>query len=695
MFIVADKDEPGRKHAAAVARSLRWPGSDIGRVEIVEAAEGKDAADHLAAGHGVGDFRPAQPVSDTSDSTTDPDWQDTGPDTYDPGKPLALLEKAAAAEEGDQAMAAYRAVQSMVEAGADPDMMRVVARDYVKRHIKAMNVAAFDDLIRKAGGDDPRPETASAATALVQMAQEFYTFGVSDTGEPFALPCDGPKVVAMLRGGKTSLRGLLAREYFTRTGRAATQQALADALLVIEGMAQDVDESRLYLRAAQHEGALWLDLGDPTGRAVQITRDGWTVQDAAPVLFKRTTLTGPLPEPQHGGSIDDLWGWLNVAEDDRPLVAAALVSMLFTEQPHVVLAIFGEQGTGKTTAVRVLVSILDPGPVPVRKPPRDADSWVTAAAGSWVVGLDNLSDIPSWLSDSLCRASTGDGDVRRKLYSDTDYAVFAFRRCIIFDAIDVGAMEPDLGDRALPVTLALIPDDDRRDEESFWPTWQDRHPLILGAVLDLAAAVLAQLPDVELARKPRMADYARILAAVDVKLETNALDRYTQQAANLAAEGLSGDPLATHIMQAISTTFVGTSAKLLNLVKPADEEWKPPKGWPASTRDVTGRLRRLAPAFRKTGWQFSELPRGHENAIRWEISPPAQTKTAHEDARTRSQGSQDDPGASDASECEQESGASTSAGQEKKPAPACPRHQTRFGAHPKCPDCQALAEDGR
>ena len=86
----------------------------------------------------------------------------------------------------------------------------------------------------------------------------------------------------MLRGGKTSLRALLAREYFTRTGRAAAQQALADALLVIEGIAQDADESRLYLRAAQHEGALWLDLGDHTGRAARVTAAGWTIEDSAP-----------------------------------------------------------------------------------------------------------------------------------------------------------------------------------------------------------------------------------------------------------------------------------------------------------------------------------------------------------------------------------------------------------------------------
>jgi hypothetical protein len=633
------------------------------------------------------------------------DWQDADPTAYDPDNELALLEKAAAAGEDERARAVVWAVRSMVAGGAPHFVLDVVGRDYVKRSA-LIGLGSYDELVRRslldrtisehAGAGDDGERGPSVATHLVQIAQEFYTFGVSDTGEPFALPIDRPRVVAMLRGGKTSLRALLAREFYTRTGRAPTQQALADALLVIEGVAQDQDESRLYLRAAQHDGALWLDLGDHTGRAVCITRHGWAVETAAPVLFKRTTLTGPLPEPQHGGSLDDLWGWLNVAEDDRPLVAAALVSALFSEQPHVVLAIFGEQGTGKTTAVKVLVSLLDPGPVPVRKPPRDADSWVTAAAGSWVVGLDNLSEIPPWLSDSLCRASTGDGDVRRKLYTDGDYAVFAFRRCIIFDAIDVGALEPDLADRALQVTLALIPDQDRRAEESFWPDWREAHPKLLGAVLDLAAAVLRRLPDVTLERKPRMADFARILAAVDAELGTSTLDRYASQAANLAADGLSGDSLAARILAVVKGPFEGTSAQLRSyLIERGPDgstdddadEWKEPKDWPADARAVTGRMRRLAPAFRKTGWTVTELPPGHANAIRWHISPPEPTEEVGEDARTRSQDSHDGHGASDASECEPRNGTSPSAGQERK---GCPRHRTRYGAHPGCLDCHAL-----
>ena len=269
------------------------------------------------------------------------DWQDADPTAYDPDNPLALLEKAAVAEADRRVMEAVWAVRSMVAAGADAGAM-LAARDYVRRHIKTLGVAGFDGLARearKASGEDPgRAETVSAATTLVQLAQEHYTFGISSTGEPFGVPRDGPKVVAMLRGGKTSLRAQLAREYYTGTGRTATQQALADALLVIEGMAQDEDESTLYMRAAQHEGDLWLDLGDNTGRAVRITSGGWAVEDYAPVLFKRTSLTAPLPEPERGGSIEDLWAWLNVAEDDRPLVAAALVAALFSDQPHVVLA---------------------------------------------------------------------------------------------------------------------------------------------------------------------------------------------------------------------------------------------------------------------------------------------------------------------------------------------------------------------
>ena len=623
------------------------------------------------------------------------DWQEPDETAFDPDNPLALLEKAAGLEGQERTQDAIWALRSMLAAGADQGVIEA-ARSYVGTS-KVLPLGSFDRLVRRhelEEGRDQRDDSRgpSVATELAEIARELYAFGVSDLGEPFAIPREGPKVAAMLRGSKTSLRALLSREYFTRMGKVPSQQALADALLVVEGFAQEQEPSRLYTRCAEHDGALWLDLGDQTGRAVCITGRGWSVEDEVPVLFKRTALAAALPEPRHGGSIDDLWTWLNVSEDDRPLIAAELVARLFSDVPHVVLAILGEHGTAKTTTTKILVSLIDPSPVPVRKPPRDMESWVTMAAGSWVVALDNLSDIPSWLSDSICRASTGDGDVRRKLYTDGDYAVFAFRRCVIFNGIDVGALATDLADRTLPITLQPIPEGERKNEKAFWSDWGTDHPKLLGAVLSLASKVLGKLPEITLEKTPRMADYALVLAAVDAELGTKALGRYADQGKNLAAESLSDDSLAAEIIKRVTETFEGTSAALLKLVTPPGD-WQPSKDWPKTARKVTGRLTRLAPAFRKTGWTVEDLGSdNHDNVLHWRISPPAQPEKPREEARETSQDSQ---GARDARVGEHENEPSQVDGQKNTPAraPGCRRHQTRWGAHKDCPDCQVLATE--
>ncbi len=476
-----------------------------------------------------------------------------------------------------------------------------------------------NDAIDDAANDEEAVATdrKSAATRLVEMAMDAYDFGISTVGEAYALPKSGPKIVALLRGSKTSLRGQLAREYFRATGKVATQQALADALAVLDGMAQESEEAELFLRVAKHEGALWLDLGDKTGRAVEITTRGWAVRDEPPVLFKRTILNGPLPGPA-AGDLNDLWQLLNVSVDDRPLLAAWIVASLFPDIAHPVLGLFGEQGTAKTTAQKMLVNTIDPGPVPTRKPPRDPDSWVTAAAGSWLVGLDNLSKIPDWLSDSICRAVTGDGDVRRKLYTDGEHAVFAFRRCVCINGIDLGSLRGDLAERLLPIQMEVIPESKRLGEEEVQNCWQRSHAGILGAVLDLATEVLRLLPSVDLASKPRMADFARVLAAVDIVMGTSGLKHYISKQRTAALDSLSSDPFLLALAE-MRTNFTGTSAELLTALQPE----KPPKDWPTNARAVTTVLKRNAPALRKAGWTVTEDGgRNQSHSLRWTLKPP-------------------------------------------------------------------------
>jgi len=228
------------------------------------------------------------------------------------------------------------------------------------------------DAVKQAG-------KASVSTQLVELAEASYRFGQSSKHEPFAVPLEGSNVARMLRGAGGSLRAELAAAYFAEHRKIAPQQALTDATLTLEGMAQQADPEALHLRSAVGGESVWLDLGDTTGRAVQITGHGWRVQDSAPMLFHRTALTAALPEPETGGTLGELWAMLNVAPEDHPLVLAWLLAALFTpDLPCPVLALTGEQGTGKTTATKRAAALVDPTHPQVRRSPKDGEAWVSA-----------------------------------------------------------------------------------------------------------------------------------------------------------------------------------------------------------------------------------------------------------------------------------------------------------------------------
>lgn len=71
VVVVADRDERGYKHAETVRRQLTGVANSV---RVVEAATGKDAADHLAGGYGVDDFREVtQQAAVSSEVPVEPD----------------------------------------------------------------------------------------------------------------------------------------------------------------------------------------------------------------------------------------------------------------------------------------------------------------------------------------------------------------------------------------------------------------------------------------------------------------------------------------------------------------------------------------------------------------------------------------------------------------------------------------------
>lgn len=124
--------------------------------------------------------------------------------------------------------------------------------------------------------------------------------------------------------------------------------------------------------------------------------------------------------------------------------------------------------------------MIDPNTAPLRSEPREARDLMLSAVNSWCVAYDNLSHLSAWLSDALCRLSTGGGLSTRELFSDGDEVIFDATRPVILTSIVELAERSDLLDRCLPVGLPPIADDRRRDEETLMAEFQAARPKILG-----------------------------------------------------------------------------------------------------------------------------------------------------------------------------------------------------------------------
>lgn len=490
----------------------------------------------------------------------------------------------------------------------------------------------------------PPPDgKASQADVLVALAAEHYDLGVSTSGEPFAVEKDGPSVALRLRGGKngTSLRAALAALYVEQKTKVPSASALSDAMTAIEGFALRSTPTELHLRVAEHGSEIVLDLGDASGRVVVIGAKGWRIEDRSPVLFYRTAANLPLPEPERGGRLEALRSVVNISDEAWPLVLAWLVSALVAEIPHPLALLSGTQGSGKTDTGRALVSILDPSEAPLRSEPKSLDDWSVAANASWIVGLDNVSRISPEFSDALCRAATGDGLVKRTLYSDSDVTVLSFRRVLLITAIDPGALRGDLADRLLTIEMGEI--SRRREEREIEETFARSHGAILGGLLDLAVQVFAVMPDVQVEpeRLPRMADFARIVAAVDRVLGTSAFETYVEMREEVARDVVLGHPVAnalaefTHSVGSWDGTCSDLGKRMLPYREAAGAE---PRVWPKTPQGWRSVLMRFTPALRSVGVEVEKLPGRHthdgqRNARLWRLSARDRSATDATDAR--------------------------------------------------------------
>jgi hypothetical protein len=317
-------------------------------------------------------------------------------------------------------------------------------------------VTALDDAIaQESGGRGREPTQADMLIELAGAAQLFH----SPDSTAFAdFEVNGHRETWPVR--TKGFRRWLAQQYYEATGGAPSSEALQSALNVAEARAHfDGPELPVFIRVGNLEECLYLDLGDKTWRAVEVDARGWRVIENPPVRFRRAAGVQPLPMPAPGGSIQALRSFLNVRSDaDFVLVVAWALACLRNRGPYPVIVLSGEQGSAKSTFSAMLRALLDPNTAPLRALPREDRDLFIAASNGHVLAFDNVSGLPPWISDTLCRLATGGGFAVRQLYTDQDEVLFDAARPVILNGIEDIVTRPDLADRAVFLTLEPIPE---------------------------------------------------------------------------------------------------------------------------------------------------------------------------------------------------------------------------------------------
>ncbi len=416
------------------------------------------------------------------------------------------------------------------------------------------------------------------------------------------------------RISESGFREWLFYRYQARFHTPPVTWAVNDAVATLAAKAKFEGPGRVvHLRVAEgDDGTIYIDCADSEGHVIKVTPAGWAVIDDPPVLFWRPPNSAPLPLPERGGRISDLQKFLNLgSKEDFVLAVAWLLTALRPGPSYPVLILLGERGSAKSTAAKMLRSLVDAvHRAASRGLPGNERDLAIAVRNNHILSFANVSRLSEPISDALCRIATDEGFATRELYSDDKERVFGGARPIMLNGIATFHHDRgDLLDRSVVLYLPRISPDRLRDDTKLWREFDEARPRILGALLDAMVIGLRRMPRIRLRHSPRMRDFAQWSVACEPGLHMRPmfLGAYNANQASVLYDALSHSLLAVLLrrfvcMERWGKGWSGTATELLDcLSKTATDIERRSPDWPRDATRLSSLLRRIAPNLRTAG----------------------------------------------------------------------------------------------
>ena len=300
--------------------------------------------------------------------------------------------------------------------------------------------------------------------------------------------------------------------------------------------------------------------------------------------------------PITGGSISTLFDFINIPKKFKLLLLVNLIACFVPDIDYPINVFWGKPGTGKTSACRILKSLVDPSKIDILSFPSSEIEMVQVMSKNHMTAFDNINRISPQASDILCRASTGGAFMSRELYKNDEDFVRELHQPVVLNGLyQLGVMN-DLISRCMFFELETIDSSRMETKGNYLKRFEQEKPLILGKIFDCLVKALKVKNSIKIVDHDRMGDFKDWGIAISAnfdKADKAFLKQLVQMDGIRNREALLAQPLASAVEIFIkrNKSFSGYATELYielckvartNKIDTRHSQW--PKGVNAMTR---------------------------------------------------------------------------------------------------------------